>query len=373
MKPTLSPLRDPAVFRFAVENAFNHIIITDTDGKIIYANPAVERLTGYNAAETFGKTPRLWGGQMDGRFYKKLWHTIKIEQKPFEGELFNRRKDGTVYYAKTVISPIFNSRKRLIGFLGTEEDVSKQKELDRLKSEFVSITAHQLKSPLTGVQWTLELLNENKHLPAEIRKTLAELAGVTRPLLHFVDNLLNITRIESGRLSFVPKQIDVADTVKEVLAIFREAFARRKQRVSIEISSGNTNLRTDPAYVREILSNLLSNAIKFTPIGGKITVSLEPKKTEILLSVSDNGYGIPEEDKQKIFSKYFRASNAVESGAEGNGLGLYFVKQLVGICRGRITFKSKERIGTTFTVMFPRKNPRPKKGEITLTPSQHLD
>lgn len=121
----------PIDFRLAVSNAFNHIIITDPEGIVLYANPAVEKLTGYTMEEVVGNNPRLWGAQMDKEYYQKMWDTIKNKKQPFRGEIKNRRKNGEIYYAKVLISPILDDDGNLQGFIGTEEDITKQYSLEK--------------------------------------------------------------------------------------------------------------------------------------------------------------------------------------------------------------------------------------------------
>src|SRR3989344_8834272 len=137
------------VFKLAIQSAFNHIIITDLDGTILYANSAASHMTGFSTLEMIGNTPRLWGGLMNHSFYKNLWTTIKTKRQTYLGELTNRHKDGTQYTARVRISPILGSAGGMIGFIGTEEDITKEKEVEKLKDEFVSTASHELRTPLT--------------------------------------------------------------------------------------------------------------------------------------------------------------------------------------------------------------------------------
>lgn len=115
-------------YKTAVDRAFNHIVITDTDGDIVYANDSVTRITGYSRQEIIGQNPRLWGGQMPKEFYKEMWHQIKVLHEPFHGEVTNKRKNGETYYALVNISPLFDDNHELMGFIGTEEDITPLKE-----------------------------------------------------------------------------------------------------------------------------------------------------------------------------------------------------------------------------------------------------
>jgi two-component system phosphate regulon sensor histidine kinase PhoR len=355
------------IFQLAVKNAFNHIIITDADGKIVYANSAVERITGYTTEEVIGKTPRLWGGQMSLAFYKKMWHRIKVEQKPFEGEISNVRKNGTPYIAHSIVSPVLDDKGALIGFIGTEEDVTKQKELESMSSEFISITAHQLKTPLTGMKWHLELLKDETKKNKQAQRSVTDITNATEELISLVDRLLNISRIESGRISFKPERVDAAELLEKIANDMADQFEKSQHIINLRLQ--HISFETDPAFLREIIVNLMSNAEKYTPDNGSIDLSLEKKDKHIVIRVADTGQGIPKADQKNIFKKYFRAQN-VRKNSNGSGLGLYFVKELVNICQATISFESVEGKGTTFTVSFPIKKPRARKGAVSLSESQ---
>jgi PAS domain S-box-containing protein len=139
-------------FKLAVDNASDHIVITDPDGVILYANRAVEKITGYSHSEVIGNKPSLWGKQMPEEFYNNLWKTIKEEKTNFIGELNNRRKNGEIYVAEASISPILNSNNKVIFFVGIERDITLLKEISDAKTEFVSVASHQLRTPLTGIK-----------------------------------------------------------------------------------------------------------------------------------------------------------------------------------------------------------------------------
>ena len=151
-------LQDPTIFKMAADSSSNHIIITDTEGIILYANQAAADITGYKISEMLGKTPRLWGGLMSKSFYKQMWKIVKIEKKSFIGEIRNKRKNGERYFAKIKISPILDYRKHLCGFVANEEDITREKEFDQIKTAFVNTAAHQLKTPVSIIRWYAELL-----------------------------------------------------------------------------------------------------------------------------------------------------------------------------------------------------------------------
>ena len=359
------------IFRMAVKNAFNHIVITDINGKVIYANNAVERITGYPVREVIGKTPRLWGGLMSEDFYRKMWHTIKDLKKPFAGEIKNRRKNGVIYIAKAVISPILDNKKNLIGYIGTEEDITQVKEVDRMKTEFISIAAHQLRTPLTSISWNLDILaTETGRITKEQSGIIMNIKEATEALNGLVNSLLNISRIEMGRLAIEPEPTDINKLAGTVIREFEVLFKQKKQTVEYKQARGLKKISIDPKLVGEVYRNLLSNAIKYTPDKGRIKVELLIKGNDLVSSVADTGFGIPKDEEEMIFSKFYRATNAKVKVAEGNGLGLYFIKQVVEASGGKIWVESPPSGGTTFYFSVPLAGSKKKKGEVSITSSQ---
>ncbi|NCS99729.1 PAS domain S-box protein [Candidatus Parcubacteria bacterium] len=327
------------IFKLAVQSAFNHIIITDAEGVIIFANSAVTRITGYSPEEIIGNTPRLWGQQMPSPFYKKLWSTIKKDKKTFSGEITNKRKNGETYYAKAIISPIISPRKKIIGFIGTEEDVTKQKEVDKMKSEFISITAHQLKTPMTSLRWNLELLAESK-LDKKQKEIIEGLSTTNEKLIDLVNTLLNISRIESGRITLTPEKINLTTMIDSVKDDYTIKIKEKSLTIKTDLEKNLPLIIHDTQFLRQILLNIMSNAIKYTPEKGTISISAKKEKEQIHLKITDTGIGIPKQQQKNIFQKFFRASTATDNAIEGNGLGLYFVSLIVKESKGKIWFES---------------------------------
>jgi len=156
-----SLLNNLETFKIAVDSAFNHIIITDLDGKILYANRAVTRITGYSQEEVIGSTPRLWGGLMDPEFYKEMWHTIRDLGQPYSGEVDNKRKNGEIYHAVIFISPIKNKEGKIVGYIGTEDDITSikkaQNELQKKKDTLEKIDSYMVDRELKMMKLKLEL------------------------------------------------------------------------------------------------------------------------------------------------------------------------------------------------------------------------
>jgi PAS domain S-box-containing protein len=233
-------------------------------------------------------------------------------------------------------------------------DVTQERRLDATKSEFMSLASHQLRTPLTAVRWVLGRLARNfqgKVSDYEAR-LLQEGRHAVVLMADTIDTMLAISRIEAGKIDLKLTDVEVCAFLRELQEQFRKEYEAKKQSFSLECSA-NVLLRTDAKFLKEICVNLITNAIKYTPEGGSIKVTVERMKDSLLVSVQDTGYGIPEHQQKRVFSKFFRAENIMDRDMEGTGLGLYLVSLLVRLLGGKITFLSIENQGTTFTLLFP--------------------
>jgi signal transduction histidine kinase len=182
---------------------------------------------------------------------------------------------------------------------------------------------------------------------------LKEIYKGNQRMVDLVNALLNVSRIEMGTLAIEPESIDFNKIAESVLKEIKPQIEKKKQKLSKKLDKQVPKIQADPKLIRIIFQNLISNAVKYTPNEGKIFVETEKEEKNILIKVSDNGYGIPKDQHDKIFSKLFRADNVQEKDAEGTGLGLYIIRSIVEQCGGQIWFESEKNQGTTFFVRFP--------------------
>lgn len=367
---TAQQAQDLKKYLLAIENASDHIIITDAEGVVLYANKAVEEITGFKKEEILHKKAgikALWGGQMDKSFYKKLWHTIKTEKKDFSGEVNNRRKNGELYVAQASISPVIENNK-VAFFVGIERDITRAKEVDRMKTEFISLASHQLRTPLSAMKWFLEMLlkGDAGNLNKEQAEMIDNINQSNERMINLVNSLLNISRIESGRIIIDPQKTDLAKLIKDLLTELQNKIEEKKQQLELKIQVGLPLINLDSKLIRNALQNLLTNAIKYTPNKGIIKLSVKKQNDNFIIKVSDNGYGIPKKEQEKVFGKLYRGSNVVKFETDGNGLGLYLVKGIVDASGGKIWFESEEGKGTCFWISLPIKGVPFKKGEVTI-------
>lgn len=353
-------------FRLAVENATNQIVIADAEGTVVYGNRAVEKITGYTPEEVIGKKAgALWKLPMPKEFYENLWDVIKNQKKAFTGEIQNRRKNGDIYTAQISISPVLNKNKEIVYFVAVEHDITKEKEVDRAKTEFVSLASHQLRTPLSSINWYTEMLlagdagavNEKQH------DFLMEIAIGNQRMVELVNALLNVSRLELGTFIIESEPTNVTEIIESVVDELKPEILHKKLVVNKKYSDTiPVEYTADRKLFRIIMQNLLSNAIKYTPEGGHVDVTAQTvsagedfggrrvEEDSLAFSVSDSGIGIPDDQKNNIFSKMFRANNARETETEGTGLGLYIIKSIIAQSGGAVWFESHVDRGTTFYV-----------------------
>lgn len=228
-------------------------------------------------------------------------------------------------------------------------------EASRMKTEFISVITHQLRSPLTNLRFSLEILTSEKlsepeEDKSEYYKILKENAQKMNVL---IDKLLTVSRIESGQIPLKKQEVSLEELTKAIILKFK-AFAEASN-VTIELKAEKNlpKVTADPLWLEEVVENLLDNAIRYTREKGKVRIKIQGKKKKIYFEIQDEGVGIPEEEQKYIFQKFFRAKNALKRQTEGSGLGLHIAKRMLKMLGGKISFKSKEGKGTTFWFVLP--------------------
>lgn len=227
------------------------------------------------------------------------------------------------------------------------------KELDRQKDELISIVSHQLATPVTSVKWYLEMLldGDSGELNEEQKKQLMTMQGVTEDLVDLVGMILDVSRIQLGRMKVDRSPVDLGKFFTEVLAVIEPKATVKKQQFIKSLPKSLPTASLDKRLMRMTLENLLSNAVKYTPEGGKVELTVTVKDHMLRYEVKDSGCGIPKEEHDKIFGKLFRATNV--RNTEGNGLGLFAAKGAAEAQGGKVWFESEPKQGTTFYVEVP--------------------
>lgn len=334
------------------------IIATDEFGKITRVNPAALHMLGYREKDLLGK----WfpsaivvlgeQGEPIGLIDRPITRAFLLGMPISERNYF-LRKDGSKLPVSVTVSPIIH-KGRPTGAVEVFRDVSAELEIDRMKSEFISLASHQLRTPLSAVKTYTHMLLDGYmgETTPEQRRTLSTIVSATNRMNELISTLLNITRIESGNIAVTPKLVNLAKLCDEVLR--EHAHAARDKGIKVAFkSTGATSTRTDALIAKEIISNLISNAIKYTPEEGTIGVRVGKHGKRLIICVEDSGIGIPDEAREKIFTKFFRAANVVKRETTGTGLGLYLVKGLAEQLGGDIWFESEENKGSSFYFALP--------------------
>jgi PAS domain S-box-containing protein len=264
------------------------------------------------------------------------------------------RKDKREAWAMLSLFAFTNAWGEKIGLL-TLVDITKQKKAEDAKSEFVSLASHQLRTPIAGMKWSAELLRMDNpdSLTARQLKYIDRLLESIRRMAVLVDDFLRVSRFELG--SFQP-DFDKVNLAQLCADILEEQSVRANQKkivVKTFFDPNITAIKTDPNLMRMIITNIYTNAVKYTREEGTIHIGFGKKDDDLIITIQDNGMGIPPGDQDVIFSKLFRAANAVRNVPDGTGLGLYIVKEAVHVLRGSVSFTSTENVGTTFEVILP--------------------
>lgn len=230
-------------------------------------------------------------------------------------------------------------------------------EANRLKSEFISIVSHQLRAPITNIQWTTEILMSGRLGPIEEKQTeyFRILKENLARIAETISDLLTVSRIETGRIALRKEEIFLPDLIKTLIKDF-ELFSKASNiEVFFSFDKDIPRIFTDQTLVRLVIENLFDNALRYSKGKGKIEIELSTKKGCAQFKIQDYGVGIPAADKPHIFQKFFRASNIMRYQTQGSGLGLFIAKSIATVLSGKIWFESAEGKGTTFWFTLPIK------------------
>lgn len=252
------------------------------------------------------------------------------------------------------ISLIFQSKK--IGNLVVFREVTRERKIETLKSEFVSLSAHQLRTPLSGIRWVLENLLRKKELKNEDLEIISQCLKTVDHLIKLISELLDVVKLEEGSYLYKISEVSLEKLTKEAVEHFREKMREKNLQFELKIEKNLPKVKGDKEKLLLVIENLLDNAIRYNSFGGEIKIEIKRRgEEEIEFSISDSGIGIPANQQHQVFKKFFRASNAIKKETEGSGLGLFMVKNIIEAHKGQIWFESTEGVGTTFYFTLPTK------------------
>jgi len=355
-----------------LESIGDGLVAIDRSWNITLWNKAASLLSGWSSEEVLGKPFRQI---LKFVFEGGLKENIKfIEDAMLYGEIHTMedktvliRKDGREIPVADSASPIFDQSGIVSGAIIIFRDISKERELERAREEFSSLATHQLRAPVTVIKGYTEMLLEKTKIIKEDKAMLEKIYQAAQNMNDLANALLNVSRIELGTLAVNPEPAylpDIANIViEELLPEAKKKQIKIEKNYALEIPSINVDVKLS----RAIFHNLLSNAIRYTPEKGRVNLEIRQEGSDILIKVSDTGYGIPKDQQSKVFSKFFRADNIRNKVPEGTGLGLYIVKSIVEQSGGKIWFESEENKGTTFYITIPLEGMTRREGIKGLT------
>ena len=257
------------------------------------------------------------------------------------------------------VLPIISLAGEKIGTLVLLRNITREKIVEKLKTEFVTISAHQLRTPLSAIKWTIRMLLDGDvgELTDEQTEFLKKAYQSNERMVNLVNDLLNVTRIEEGRYLYNPEELDMIELIEKTIIPLKEIAERKNLKFEfLKPKEKEIKVRVDKEKISLAISNLVDNAINYTK-EGKISIQFEydSKDKQVKFSVKDTGIGISEEQQKRLFSKFFRGINAIKAETEGTGLGLFIAKNIIEAHGGRIWFESEEGKGTTFYFTLPLK------------------
>lgn len=353
-----------------IENLTSGLIEYDSDFTIMRINYAAEELLGLSRGSVIGKKIKpedttkgeleslarvSYPGLVPG--VRKVSKTVSglnaadvheiVIRQPFEKEL------------QVITAPIISPQTgEMHGFIKVIRDITREKMISKSKSEFISIAAHQLRTPLSAVKWAMKLVIDGDMGPLNPEQLQFLMRGydTNQKMIALVNDLLNVARIEDGRFGYAFKEANIMEVVNMI--INSSKLASRERDVQVEFINNAPGLKPfvfDAEKMALAIQNLLDNALKYTNPGGKVTLEILTEGDYLKMKVSDNGVGVPKNQLSRLFSKFFRAENVIHMQTSGSGLGLFIVKNIITRHGGDITVESEEGKGTIFTFVIPIK------------------
>jgi len=340
-----------------LEGVADGVIVADAEGRIILFNAAAERILELPREQALGRTTNemlgLYGSQARD-WMDKVARWSRQSDANMAEEYLAARLDIEGRVVSVHLAPVLMGDE-FLGTVSVFRDVTAEVEAERAKTEFVSTVSHELRTPMTSIKGYVDLLlmgtvgtltNDQQHFLSVIKSN-------TDRLTVLVDDLLDISRIESGRVAISPKRVRVDGVVSQVVLAMEARAVDKGLTLWSDVPSTLPEVVADPDRMVQILTNLVANACQYTPSGGEIVVSARAQGDEVHISVRDTGIGIAEEDQERIFGRFFRADDPVVQEVSGTGLGLSIVQSLVEMQGGRVWVESELGVGSTFTFTLP--------------------
>jgi len=330
----------------------------DPQGRILTMNPAAETLFGYSSAELVGHpgTETLFAAAARSDIPERWRNLIQSREPLFGLRAGTVRRDGAEIVCEWSLTPLVNLEQRVISVIVQGRDVTQQLEAERMKQEFTSTLSHELRTPLTSIIGSLQLINSG--VMGEIEKDILELTSIAerngQRLLDLINDILDVEKIESGKLTLFSEKLELGELLNESLALNRGFADRFKVRLATVGDLQPVTVSADRKRVLQVMTNLLSNAAKFSPEGSTVEVTMQENNGAVRVGVHDSGPGIPENFRSRIFGRFAQADMSHTRQKGGTGLGLAICKRLLEMMGGHIGFTDRASGGTTFWFELPK-------------------
>jgi PAS domain S-box-containing protein len=360
------------------------MLIVSNDGNLVLVNAQAEKLFGYSRRELLGMSiESLVPARLRGRHPEhRRGYFASPNARPMGAglELYALRKDGTEFPAEISLSPIETPEGTFV--TAAVRDITEQKqrreeesrrksrelaeenlrmqEANRFKNEFLANMSHELRTPLNAIIGFSELMYKGKvgELAPQHKEFMADILASSNHLLQLINDVLDLAKVEAGKMEFRPEPVDMAKLVQEVRDIVRGLAAQKRLRLETMIADDAREVTVDAARIKQILYNYLSNAIKFTPEKGTVQVVVRPAgESEFRIDVVDTGIGISPENLVKLFIEFQQLDASTAKRYQGTGLGLALTKRIAEAHGGRVEVQSEVGVGSTFSAILPRTSP----------------
>jgi len=334
------------------------VIAVDVQKRIILFNKVAENLTKWKYHEVQGK-------MVDEIFHLIDEKTKNPVESPIDKVLSSRQtetgsdrdaliaRDGRECPISATAAPIRKNDGTMVGIVMVLRDVSGEREIDRMKNDFISSVTHELRTPLTSIKAYITTILRDSDMPEQTKHEFLTVIDEESDLLkNLIEAILEVSRIESGTVKFSREPVDIAAVIEQVLSVVQHLAGTKGIQLKVDIADNLGVLQADVGKIQSMVMNLVGNAIKFTPENGRVTISARRAGCELVIIVSDTGLGIPKEALPKIFDRFYRVHRPGKQ-IKGTGLGLAIVKEIVNMHGGRIEVESELDKGSTFTVFLP--------------------
>jgi PAS domain S-box-containing protein len=340
------------------------VIATDENGKIILVNQAAEQMLGWTAEELMGKlfVEACRAVDENGDLVPKTSRPIVVvlsgETTTTTISHYYSRKNGTIFPVAITVAPV-RIEEKIVGAIDIFRDITKEKEIEKLRTDFLSLASHQLRTPLSGTKWLIGTLRGNVlgKVTRKQKQYLNQIYQLNERMIQLVSEMLSILRLESETKAIETQTVLISNLYKDISISMDAAAKSRKVFFENNLDKHKAvKIKTNQEILKSILECFISNAINYSKPKQKIVLDMKEEATAVVFSVKDNGIGIPEEDQKQIFKKFYRASNAKDFKPGGSGLGLNIARTLAEKIGAEISFESKIKTGTIFYLHVPNKN-----------------